>query len=73
MYFYCQIRIEHWIVQCRLERPEEADTKEITKLSTVLFDNKDLTWDAEINDWIILALLILISLGLTHNLSLIHI
>ena len=65
-FFYCRIRIERWIVQCRLERPEEAGTKEITKLSTVLFDNSE--DNAEINDWIMLALLILIFLGLFYQL-----
>ena len=65
-FFYCRIRIERWIVQCRLERPEEAGTKEITKLSTVLFDNSE--DNAEINDWIMLALLILIFLGLLYQL-----
>ena len=65
-FFYCRIRIERWIVQCRLERPEETGTKEITKLSTVLFDSNEET-NNELNDWIILALLIMIFVGLIYQ------
>ena len=52
-------------MQCRLERPEEAGQPEITALSTTLFNNQDL--DNEINAWVLLALIILISLGVLHH------